>query len=398
MGEDEARIEIITDDASFRALQPAWDTLWSSVDGEHHESFDVCWLAWTEVARPQGRQLRLLVVREHGELMLVWPMISHRTMRCTVFRPLGPGTADYTVLLVRHGLDRAAWIERAWRAHLRFARPDLSYLPYLPDGSALEAFAARLPRVVAVEADRGALARLSQQADWPSFCRQVGAFDGRKPGALERRLAKEGKLALRIMGAGDEGGAELAELVDWTLARKREWASRAGKDGPWLRSSQYRDYLLQLLTPGARATRGLMFVVTLDGQPLATSVIGLGKSRVIGLINGFDLGQARFGPGKLSLEYVMKWALEQQLDVDFGVGVEKYKAYWAEEHWVHLTSYEYTNTAWGWTARRAKQGVRELRSRLARLAHKEGLEAPTGPGEQAGKGRTTSAAGAAPSA
>jgi CelD/BcsL family acetyltransferase involved in cellulose biosynthesis len=357
---------IISEDAELLALAPEWDALFRRVHGQHHESFDVAWLSWRRVAKPQGRELCCLVRREHGELVLVWPMVMHRTLFCRVLRPLGPGTADYTAVLLADVPDKRALIADAWRRLLEHARPDLSYLPYLADGSELQLMAAREPGVLAAEHDSGAIAKLSKESDWASFHKALGPLPGKSSAQLARRLEKSGKVEFKVL-AGGHPRAELAVLVDWMLARKREWAARADKHGPWLSSPGFREYLLDLLDNGARPPAAMLFVITLDDAPVAVTLCGLGATMLFGLMNGFDNQYARVSPGKLSLEFLLKWSLEHGIDVDLGVGAEPHKGYWSRNNVRLIWSYEYGHTRWGRLSARGKLALLELRARVEQL-------------------------------
>lgn len=122
-------LEIITDADAFLALRDEWNALWSQADGRHHQAFDVCWQCWTQVAKPRGQRLHCIVYRENGELVLVWPLVSHRRFFCSVLEPLTPGTAEHTSILAAAGASAA--LNAAWRAATRDCRADIFSVPYV---------------------------------------------------------------------------------------------------------------------------------------------------------------------------------------------------------------------------------------------------------------------------
>jgi CelD/BcsL family acetyltransferase involved in cellulose biosynthesis len=109
-------------------------------------------------------------------------------------------------------------------------------------------------------------------------------------------------------------------------------------------------------------------VVTLDGAPVAATVVGVGTTCVDGLIASFDDRYARFGPGSIVVEHVIKWAFEQRLNVDFGVGAERFKAYWSRNNITGAWSAQIANSRWGVFAFRSKKTVRAAARRMARLS------------------------------
>jgi CelD/BcsL family acetyltransferase involved in cellulose biosynthesis len=86
MKDASAAYEIITDEAGFRALQREWDDLWARARGWYYQSFDNCWIAWEQIARPLGRKLHIIVRREAGKSVLIFPLITYkRVLRISGF-------------------------------------------------------------------------------------------------------------------------------------------------------------------------------------------------------------------------------------------------------------------------------------------------------------------------
>jgi len=359
-----SQFEIVTDPDAFRALQSEWDALWSRAHGRYHQAFAVCWLCWRISAQPRGRQLHCIVCREQGKLVMVWPLVTYRFLFWTLLRPLGPDTADHTSILVDEQIGNAAITEDTWRALTRSCGAHVCDLPYVSVGSRLYDIADKHPRTIVSERADAAIAKLRGETDWQAFCATLGTLSGRKPGARERRLSKEGKLVVRMLSAQDTG--DFAAWVDWLLARKREWIDRAGKRGDWLHSLAYRDLLVDMLDPPAGDAMARLFVVTLDGVPLAASVVGIGESCVTGLIAAFDQRYSKYSPISIVIEHCVKWALEQGKDLDFGVGSESFKAYWSRDNITLTCSFRIALNRWGWVAIHTHETARRLKSRATR--------------------------------
>ncbi len=349
-------LDIITDPDAFLALRDAWNTLWSKADGRHHEAFDVCWLCWTQVAKPHGRRLHCIVYRENGELVLVWPLVSRRQFFWTVLEPLTPGTAEYTSILA--AADASGAIDAAWRAATRYSHADIFNVPYVGKNAPFYDLASRHAGLVAATQNVSAMALLRKEPDWTAYCRTLGTLSKKKPGARERRFEKEGTLEIRALEAKDTHAH--AQWVDWMLARKREWAERVEKQGAWLYSQDYRDFLINLVDGTHTQPMGILFVMTLDGTPVAASLIGLGHTCVNGLIAGFDPKFSRFAPGSIMMERCIKWAWENRMDVDFGIGTEDFKAYWSRGNVLQNTSFQIATTRWGKMALYAKGLAKKL--------------------------------------
>ncbi|WP_031361203.1 GNAT family N-acetyltransferase [Caballeronia sordidicola] len=356
MRDRQSGLDIITDPDAFLALRDEWNALWSQVDGRHHQAFDVCWQCWTQAAKPSGYRLRCIVYRENGELVLVWPLMSHRRFFCTVLEPLAPGTAEHTSILTATGSSAA--LNAAWRAATQHCHADLFSIPYVAKNAALHDLASRHAGLVAAKQDVSATALLRKEPDWTAYCNTLGTLSKKKPGARERRFEKEGVLDIRILEADDTHAH--AQWVDWMLARKREWAEHFEKSGPWLYSQGYRDFLVSLADGTHAQPMGTVFVMTLDGLPVAAYIMGLGHTCVNGLIGAFDSKFSRFAPGSILMERCVKWAWENRMDLDFGIGTEEFKGYWSRGNVLPNTSFQIATTQWGKLAFHAKNLAKKL--------------------------------------
>lgn len=385
-------LDIITDPAAFLALRDEWNALWSKADGRHQQAFDVCWQCWTQVAKPRGLRLHCIVYRENGELMLVWPLVSHRRFLCTVLEPLTPGTAEHTSMLTANGTSAA--VNAAWRAATKQCRADLFSIPYVAKNAALHDFASRHEGLLVARQDVSATALLRKEPDWTAYCNTLGTLSKKKPGARERRFEKEGTVKIRILDDNDTHAH--AQWVDWMLARKREWAERAEKDGPWLYSQGYRDFLVNLVDGTHTQPMGKLFVMTLDDMPVAAHVVGFGHTCANGLIGAYDAKFSRFAPGSIMIERCVKWAWENQMDLDFGIGTEDFKGYWSRGNVLPNTSFQIATTQWGKLAFHAKNLAKKLANMRAARAHASADRATDKATDQAANQATATARTADP--
>ncbi|WP_250536212.1 GNAT family N-acetyltransferase [Caballeronia sp. AZ10_KS36] len=354
-------IEIIKSPEVFKALEPEWQTLWRRANGRHHESFPVAWLSWECVAKPLGRALRLIAVRSEGRLIAVWPLVRSRNRLWTILRPLSPESADYTTLLADPDHASPALTEAVWRAAQAQCPSDIILLPYLDKDGDLYRLARAHEGMMVANEHPYAIARLSREKDWESFAAPLGTLSGKKPGALLRRLERQGKVEIRILGPGDAD--ENARMVDWMLACKRNWAERVDKKGAWLYSPLFRNYLVSILNypagPDAEPSARMM-VLMLDGAPIAANMIGMGTDSILGAMGGFDRQHSKLAPGAITTEAWVRWALEHRLDFDLGVGSEAFKPYWSKGNLSVAVSIQIAQSPWGRVAFAMQDGMAKL--------------------------------------
>jgi CelD/BcsL family acetyltransferase involved in cellulose biosynthesis len=354
-------IEVIKTPEGFQALHDEWHALWSRAKGRHHESYIACWFSWEYVAKPKGRSLRIIAVRHDGRLIAVWPLVRSHDLLWAVLRPLSSGSSDYTTVLVDPVHASGELVESIWHVANEQCASDIILLDYVDRGSHLYRLGMTHKGLMKAEDSPYAVARLSREADWESFAASLGTLSGKKPGVLRRRLERQGKVDLRILGPEDAD--ENIRMIDWMLALKRDWAERVQKKGKWLYSKAFRDYLVALANhPCERDAEasGRVMVLTLNDVPIAVNMIGLGKGSMLGMMAGFDHQYAKHAPGAITTEAWVRWALEHQRDFDLGVGHESFKPYWSKGNIALVSRIQIAQSAWGRVAFSMKEGTRKL--------------------------------------
>ncbi|HEY2023275.1 GNAT family N-acetyltransferase [Paraburkholderia sp.] len=369
MNDASAAYEIVTDEAGFRALQPDWDDLWARSRGWYYQSFAHCWLAWEQIAKPLRRKLHIIVRREAGSVVLIFPLITHRRALWTYLAPLSSESADLTSILVEDNARTATLVEGAWDAARQRCGADFVQMPYVPDSTDLHRLALKQRHFMVREHTPRYVARISEESqryDWKAFCDSLGTFYRKKPGKLEQRLATAGKLAIDVVDATDK--KRIAAAVDTMLAWKRDWAARAGKQGPWLHSAHYRDFLIAWLCAEGNAVRSRATVIAVDDTPVAVVLVCADARAVTGIMSSFDTAFGKWSLGLLSVELTAKWAFELQLDFECGPGAEEFKSYWSRGNRSYCSTTLGINSRWGLAAFYVRRLLRHVLKRASTSA------------------------------
>jgi CelD/BcsL family acetyltransferase involved in cellulose biosynthesis len=348
MKNSEFQYEIITDERRLLALKEEWDDLWNRANGSHYQSFDFCWIAWQQVAKPKKRALRCIILRERGKLALVWPLVVHRRLLWKCLCPLCPDAADYSGLLIDLVSSPSKAIEGCWRVAMQECGADFIHLPFLHERTDLYRIASRSGPLVIQTRNDSYVARLSEECavrDWTSFCDSLGPSHGRRPGSSARRLARKGHLEWQFIDPRDKAG--VARAVDLIFEWKRHWSDRVGKRGAWLDSVHYRNFLVEWISSESPSPDIHLLILALDGIPLTSLVFCVANRRVSTVIGGFNEAYRNSSPGLLAFEYVVKWAFDRQYDVDFGSGTELYKQFWARGNVTNVWTLRAVASWWG---------------------------------------------------
>jgi CelD/BcsL family acetyltransferase involved in cellulose biosynthesis len=361
MARSDVHYQVVTDAAAWLGVRAAWDALWERAQGPFHARFSACERAYACVLAGAGRHLCVVLGWRGGELVLAWPFVLHRRAGLKVLRPLGPGMADYTPLLVDPSLPTPP-LAAAFAAATRASRADLVHLTYLPDGSALHALVAGHARARVVERREVAYAALAEhRGGFDAYARALGSFGSkRKPGQLRRRLEQAGAVTVRFTSGPSEPARGRA-LVDFVLHHKRNWTAGRVQPGAWLYAPGFGAYLAGLLHAGAACGVELL----LDGRPIAASIVGLGHGSVTGVISAFDAQHRALSPGLIVVEECVRYAYEHELAFDFGVGNEAYKHYWSAGRVRPSTSFALPLSLRGALAFELSQRARSVRGWLS---------------------------------
>ena len=246
-------------------------------------------------------------------------------------------------------------------------------MPYVRETLHLYTLVSRERHVLFAEAHQASAARLRGQGTWDEYCRSLGTLFGKRPGTFVKRLAKEGTVAVRVVDPAEE--RETASLIEWMFNCKRSWSDRVGKRSVWLDSPEFERFLGKLIHSRDVPSMARLIVVTLDDAPVAGIIVSVGNPWASAIFAGYDPYYGRCCPGLIAVEQCVKWAFENGFDLDFGVGAERFKSYWARGEATTAWTTQIVNSKWGLLAIHTRRLARVLASLARRRAHR----ATTGP-------------------
>ena len=339
----QAEWELITDEAGFLALEAEWEALWlRTASRRWTRSFGFLRTGWLTTGRPRGRGLYVLVMREGGQAVLIWPLTLRKRGWCTELQPLGCEATEYLPLLVEGSPEAERRIAAAFtylhQAHAGdllsapLVRSDFAAHPVLTDQT-LPCHSETSP---------------SPFIDWEGFADCDAYWKARskntreRVGRRSRRFAEQGEVSFYLV----EDGAEYLELLDWTLKAKSDWMGRKGLDNDFLRTPEFHTFLADLWAAPGSTGKWVMFVLRLDGKVIATTVGSLDAMRYEGFIGTNNSDYETYSPGSIILVKTLQWLMERGLEYDFRIGTEPYKRDWAT-HDCPTTSFRFALTLRG---------------------------------------------------
>jgi CelD/BcsL family acetyltransferase involved in cellulose biosynthesis len=360
--------EVVRDIDSFCAMQPEWDDLWSRAGGEYFQSYAYCHGSLiAEAAR--RRQLHCITARREGRLVALWPLVTSWRNCWKYATPLTPPNRSPSDILVAPDCDVHQVAMGAWRVARKSTQADVFEFWRINSSSPLQRCLTRDAVTRRATEERTPYAPLRGQHDWEAYCRSRPGRSKTRPNYLKRRLAAHGEFNVEMLDSNDP---RIPSLVEWSALRKREWAQHNGIDSPWVYSESSSRFWNGLLT-NAAYQHGVfhLFVLTLQGKPLAANVVAVGATRAYLLTTTYDLKHANLSPGTVLVDECVKWAFDRGLDFDFGPGEQQYKSSWSGGNSYATSSCLVFPTWWGRAGYFAKHGIRHMRAIFAQITGRQ---------------------------
>eukprot|EP01042_Synura_sphagnicola_P035402 gene35402-45346_t len=187
-------VEILSGREAFLALKPEWDALFSRA-GLPHQLFQrhAFLRHWCDHYLAADDRLCLVVGRQAGRLVMLWPLERRHRLGLELARLMGAPVAQFGDILVEAGPQREHWLERGWQA-LRRHGIDLVELRLVRADAAL-GHCSRLGLAAPVVNQEAPFADLALRVapDGPSLA--YPARDRSNYRRRPRRLAARGELA-----------------------------------------------------------------------------------------------------------------------------------------------------------------------------------------------------------
>ncbi|MCO5132674.1 MAG: GNAT family N-acetyltransferase [Xanthobacteraceae bacterium] len=316
-------LEIVESSERLAAVGEQWTRLWRDRDGLVFQSHDWISTWWNTIDRPEQVALRIGLVWNGDRLIAVMPLAISRRKGLRILEWAAVAYTDYGDLLLAPECSDAA-LDRLWTRICAAGGFDLASLTrLLPDAAAWRVFGPGRDHGIKLRADhrRETSARIA--GDWTSGAAWLASHpkkfrQGHRRGL--RILKEEGTVRFRLLDAGEPLGPVLERLS--CLKRK------------WLETNGLRSDLFEAETPVLEALVGVLrragvlrlFVLELDGVPVAISVNLAQHDTMMAWVTTYDPAHARGAPGmRLIFEYI-QWSIDHGLaQVDMLCGGEAFK-------------------------------------------------------------------------
>lgn len=358
---------VITDIVLFQQLREEWDDLWIAAKGSFFQTYAYCLHSWYEIGVPTKKSLFCIVVRENGKLVLVWPLMKGRKGPLRILRPLGPSAAEPHDIL----LDPSCYTYPARLAYkmIKYAKCDMLNLPFVTVGSILDRIIAK-DKNIGIDPDVAPYANIQDQTDWNTYFKLLGTSSSRQQLTRKRRrLAELGNLKCEIVDPV-KNPIMASTLIGWMLQEKQIWAKRVNKLGYWTSSNEYRNLLVKWFTDANNVQKCYVYALMINDEPVAVKLITFSIINAELIIASYhsDPKYGKYSPGNVLDEFWIKDAFDKRLNIDFGLGAERYKMFWARNNQIAMATYQVPLTFVGRCAlmvwRKMRERVRKTKESI----------------------------------
>lgn len=317
---------------SLESVEERWREAWTRLAGTPFQNFD--WVkTWYEtLGRQQGYKPCIGELRADtpdGPTVLLLPLAMRRQGLLRVMGFMGAELLDYQAPLIDPALARAltpAHAARLWNGFMNiFPSVDMIRTRRMP------AFIGDLPNPFsalpgAAYNENANAARLPADFETFAAARETRLFaDSRRQ---LRRLAELGKV--QVITEVEEPALRGRVMQALFEQKSHRWAESGAIDAFALPG--YREFFSGLATGPLQGVDSVISALMLDDKIIATHWGMRRGDRYYWLMPTYDQEWARFSPGRLLMEAVVRRCIDDGLKVfDLTAGDEPYKKQWVDE-------------------------------------------------------------------
>jgi CelD/BcsL family acetyltransferase involved in cellulose biosynthesis len=342
MGQADFSVSVLKDGTAFASLKPEWEVLFAQSSNQHFfHDFSWNFHSWNCVTAASGAELRIIVGRECGRAVLIFPlMVKNRIGRFLTAEAF----AYRDILLADNHNDD--WFHATWNTLLGLKDFDILHLQNVRLPSNFERMLMIVkPRVWCVDTYSPVIT-LRNYKNWEIFALS-------RPKKLiadqRRQWRRINALVPNLQHIWVQDKLEVDRLIHWMIDQKASWAKHKGITR-MIWSSGRENVLMRVAQDACEAGRVLVLKLA-DGENVIAAGMGfVHNTQFTFELFSYDLKWENLSPSRLLLEHLIRWCMDKRVEVfDFLPQAQQgslYKYDWADDK-IMSTSYLIPITARG---------------------------------------------------
>lgn len=329
-------VSILCDEESFLGIRADWERLLVHAAGRHFfHDFPWKWRSWLCVASRRNEALRIIVVRQNGRTVLIFPLVVNRR----VGRFLNSETWEYRDLIAEESPCIEQWFRVAWTALVGLNEFDILLLQNVRSPSLLPRLLTLVKPRIWCSHSYSPVIRLCDYDGWDTYAssrsKKLIADQQRQWRRLNSALPD-----LRCVRVQENDA--IRDLIGWMIDRKGEWAKHKNLAMRGFLSSERKELLVQAAVDANDSNRALVFELVGNGRTISAGLGFFLNKRFTFELFAYDLDWENYSPSRLLQEMMIRWCLDNNIDeFDFLPRTESgvsYKDLWANAN-VRSNSY-----------------------------------------------------------
>jgi CelD/BcsL family acetyltransferase involved in cellulose biosynthesis len=327
------QIDTICDLEGMYGLERSWRTLENKCEKPftYFQTFDWC-VAWfhifgAEHSTQNKPQARVFTARRDGELVLLWPlMVDQGPLGLSCLTTLSMPHAQYSnVVLTPDQAGREA-LSQCWQHIKSQSGIDAIDLPKIPVGTAL-ADTVLTDEERDAPSDASAIMDLTLFEDWEHYVSSLSRNLRKGRNRRRRKLESLGPLSVSVHASGTE---DFQRIVALSIEMKRDWLAENGKVSRALSKPGNVAFFSSLPTDGRDQCRVLAFELRQNDKMIAAEFGFEHNGHYISYLGAFDWSLRDYSPGKVQIEMMLKWCMENAVkSFDLLGNATAYKSGWS---------------------------------------------------------------------
>lgn len=320
--------EFVTTRAGFDALAPEWDALFDRAGRgtQVFQTFNWNW-HWCNhyLSGDSRRSLAVVVGRQAGRMVMVWPLIAIRVGGLLQLSWMGEPVTQYGDVLIENSPASLAQLSDAWMRIVDRFKPDVVRLARVREDAAIAPLMQALGARVTAQQQAPYL-DLSSAPDFQSYIERHSSHSRKKRRAAAKRLARIAPAFSRHVE-----GREAARLALAAVEMKRVQLKERGLVSPAFANEHIDGFFADAADGQGRSPGTLVYALKCDGELAALDILFRCKDRVAAHILAYAAAFQKESVGVHLLEHAIEQAIaDGYRTFDLLAPADEYKLRWAD--------------------------------------------------------------------
>ncbi len=294
--------DLVTSQLAFDALAADWRKLHAEHGLPHQIFLSYNWLwHWANVfiwqaPRPQS-ELAVLVGRDAGCVVMIWPLVITRTLGLSVLSWMGEPVNQYGDVLATDAAASPASFTAAWAFIAKRLAPDIIHFRKVRADARIAAPLTALDCTI-TETAAAPFIGIDPSIDLAAFEAGFSAKDRKNRRRHRKRLAERGEVVHETYSGCPSAAAAVAR----TIALKRDWLRQRELVSAAVMAPQFETFFHDALCDTERPTGCELSMLLVAGRPAAMTIGIRNGTYYAAHLTSYDPELEAYSPGSLLLE------------------------------------------------------------------------------------------------